>query len=196
MCGRIVQKSGPLDYVERIFPNLRRVFDDSAGPRYNIPPGTRPMAMHRLAGDFELERLPWGWRPHNSKYLMSNARLDKILANAWPWKLPTTHGSILVPADGWYEWKALIDEPKPPKQPYFIHAADGAPLYFAALSNWRRGAEKDEAHGFAIVTNDAAGGMVDVHDRRPVALPPDLAQQWLDPEFPTAEAVALLAEGR
>lgn len=196
MCGRIVQKSGPLDYVERIFPNLRRVFDDSAGPRYNIPPGTRPMAMHRLAGDFELERLPWGWRPHNSKYLMSNARLDKILANAWPWKLLTTHGRILVPADGWYERKALIDEPKPPKQPYFIHAADGAPLYFAALSNWRRGAEKDEAHGFAIVTNDAAGGMVDVHDRRPVALPPDLAQQWLDPEFPTAEAVALLAEGR
>lgn len=196
MCGRIVQKSGPVDYVERIFPNLRRVFDDSAGPRYNIPPGTRPVAMHRLAGDFELELLPWGWRPHNSKYLMSNARLDKILANAWPWKLLTTHGRILVPADGWYEWKALIDEPKPPKQPYFIHAADGAPLYFAALSNWRRGAEKDEAHGFAIVTNDAAGGMVDVHDRRPVALPPDLAQQWLDPEFPTAEAVALLAEGR
>lgn len=63
MCGRIVQKSGPLDYVERIFPNPRRVFDDPAGPRYNIPPGTRPMAMHRLAGDFELARLPWGWRP-------------------------------------------------------------------------------------------------------------------------------------
>lgn len=195
MCGRIVQKSGPLDYVERIFPNPRRVFDDPAGPRYNIPPGTRPLAMHRLAEDFELERLPWGWRPHNSKYLMSNARLDKILANAWPWKLLTAHGRILVPADGWYEWKALTDEPKPPKQPYFIHAADGAPLYFAALSNWRPGADKDEAHGFAIVTNDAAGGMVDVHDRWPVALPPHLAQQWLDPEFPTAEAVDLLADG-
>lgn len=89
MCGRIVQKSGPLDYVERIFPNPRRVFDDPAGPRYNIPPGIRPLAMHRLAGEFELGRLPWGWRPHNSKYLMSNARLDKILAGAWPWKMLT-----------------------------------------------------------------------------------------------------------
>lgn len=195
MCGRIVQKSGPLDYVERIFPNLRRVFDDPAGPRYNIPAGTRPLTMHRLAGDFELERLHWGWRPHNSKYLMSNARLDKILANSWPWKLLTARGRILVPADGWYEWKPLDDSPKPPKQPYYIHAKDDAPLYFAALSAWRAGAEKDAAHGFAIVTNDAAGGMVDVHDRRPVALPPDLAMHWMDPDFPTAQAIALLSEG-
>lgn len=37
--------------------------------------------------------------------------------------------------------------------------------------------------------------MIDVHDRRPVALPPDLALQWLDPEFPTAQSVALLADG-
>ncbi|ANY18486.1 SOS response-associated peptidase [Bordetella pseudohinzii] len=195
MCGRIVQKSGPLDYVERIFPNPRRLFDDPAGRRYNIPPGTRPMALHRLAGDLELERLHWGWRPHNSKYLMSNARLDKILANAWPWKLLTARGRILVPADGWYEWKPLADRPKPPKQPHYIHAADGAPLYFAALSNWRPDAEKDEVHGFAIVTNDAAGGMIDVHDRRPVALPPDLAARWIDPDIELAEARALLENG-
>ena len=45
MCGRIVQKSGPMDYVERIFPNQHQIFTDSAGPRYNVPPGTRP---HRL----------------------------------------------------------------------------------------------------------------------------------------------------
>ncbi|MFP3745623.1 hypothetical protein SB816_21350 [Achromobacter sp. SIMBA_011] len=52
---RIVQKSGPLDYVERIFPNPRRVFDDRAGPLYNIPAGTRPLTMHRLAGDFDAQ---------------------------------------------------------------------------------------------------------------------------------------------
>lgn len=195
MCGRIVQKSGPLDYVERIFPNLRRVFDDPAGPRYNIPPGTRPLTMHRLAGDFNVDRQWWTWRPSGSKYAMNCARLDKILGNKWPWKMLTGRGRILVPADGWYEWMPLGDGPKPPKQPYYIHATDNAPLFFAALSDWRPGAEKDEAHGFAIVTNDAAGGMVDVHDRRPVALPSDLAQQWLDTEFPTAEAVALLADG-
>ncbi|MFY1903040.1 hypothetical protein ACOTHZ_28835 [Achromobacter xylosoxidans] len=50
------------------------------------------MATHRLVGDFELERLHWSWRPHNSKGLMSNARLDKILAKAWPWRLLIAHG--------------------------------------------------------------------------------------------------------
>lgn len=195
MCGRIVQKSGPMDYVERLFPNPRRIFSDPAGRDYNIPPGRQPLAMHQLAGEFEVERLPWGWRPNNSKYLMSNARLDKILAGAWPWKMLTGRGRILVPADGWYEWKPLGDGPKPPKQPYFIHAKDNAPLFFAGLSDWKPGAEKDEAHGFAIVTNDAAGGMIDVHDRRPVALSPDLALQWMEPDLPTAQAVALLSQG-
>lgn len=37
--------------------------------------------------------------------------------------------------------------------------------------------------------------MIDVHDRRPVALPPDLAQQWMDPDCPTSEALALLERG-
>ena len=64
MCGRIVQKSGPLDYVERIFPNVHKIFSDPA--RYNIPPGTRPLTMHRLAGEFELDRQWWTWRPSGS----------------------------------------------------------------------------------------------------------------------------------
>ncbi|MFY3137919.1 SOS response-associated peptidase family protein [Achromobacter xylosoxidans] len=78
---------------------------------------------------------------------------------------------------------------KPAKKPYYIHATDNAPLFFADLSNWRPNAQKDEAHGFAIVTNDAAGGMIDVHDRRPVALPVDLAIHWMDPEFRTAQVM-------
>ncbi|KDD35390.1 SOS response-associated peptidase, partial [Bordetella bronchiseptica] len=178
MCGRIAQKSAPEDYVEILWPNARLIFDDVAGPRYNIPPGTKPLTMHRLAGGFEVDRQWWTWRPSGSKYAMNCARLDKILGNKWPWKLLTARGRILVPADGWYEWKALDSSPKPAKQPYFIHGA--GPLLFAGLSAWRPGAEMDEAHGFAIVTDDAQGGMVDVHDRRPVALPPELAREWVD----------------
>ena len=101
-----------------------------------------------------------------------------------------------MPADGWSEWKSLDGHgPQPEKQPFYIHAKDNSPLFFAALSNWRPGAEKDEAHGFAIVTNDAAGGMIDVHDRRPVALPPDIALQWLDLELTAPQAIRLLEQG-
>lgn len=54
-------------------PHPRRIFSDPAGPDYNIPPDRQPLAMHQLAGEFEVERLPWGWRPNNSKYLMPDA---------------------------------------------------------------------------------------------------------------------------
>ncbi|MNW02816.1 putative SOS response-associated peptidase YedK [compost metagenome] len=37
--------------------------------------------------------------------------------------------------------------------------------------------------------------MVDIHARRPVALPPDIARCWADPWFPTVDARALLNEG-
>ncbi|HHX1499049.1 SOS response-associated peptidase family protein [Pseudomonas aeruginosa] len=42
-------------------------------------------------------------------------------------------------------------------------------------------AEQAEQHGFVIITADSAGGMVDIHDRRPVVLSPELAREWLDP---------------
>jgi len=31
-----------------------------------------------------------------------------------------------------------------------------------------------------IISADSAGGMVDIHDRRPVVLAPELALEWLD----------------
>jgi putative SOS response-associated peptidase YedK len=39
-----------------------------------------------------------------------------------------------------------------------------------------------------IITADSAGGMVDIHDRRPVVLTPELAREWLDPATSKARA--------
>jgi putative SOS response-associated peptidase YedK len=39
-----------------------------------------------------------------------------------------------------------------------------------------------------IITADSAGGMVDIHDRRPVVLTPELAREWLDPATPKKRA--------
>ena len=36
---------------------------------------------------------------------------------------------------------------------------------------------------------------MDIHARRPVALPPDVARRWIDPSYPTTDARALLNEG-
>ena len=146
MCGRIVQKSGPLDYVERIFPT---------STRYSA---TRPAALQHPAGHASTHNAPARRRVRAGPAVVDLAPerfevRDELRAARQDRRGKMAvedahgHGRILVPADGWYEWKALTDEPKPPKQPYYIHAADNTPLFFAALSNWRAGAEKDEAHG-------------------------------------------------
>lgn len=48
--------------------------------------------------------------------------------------------------------------------------------------------------GFVIVTQDVEGGMVDIHDRRPVVLKPEDAWRWMAPETPVEEA-AHIAQG-
>ena len=48
-----------------------------------------------------------------------------------------------------------------------------------------------------IITADSAGDMVNIHDRRPVTLSPELAREWLDPATPMDRAeqmVMLLGE--
>lgn len=45
-----------------------------------------------------------------------------------------------------------------------------------------------------IITADSAGGMVDIHDRRPVTLLPELAKEWLDPATPKERAEQIVLE--
>ena len=43
-----------------------------------------------------------------------------------------------------------------------------------------------------ILTADAQGGLVDVHDRRPVVLSPELAREWLYSETSKEQAEQLV----
>lgn len=50
------------------------------------------------------------------------------------------------------------------------------------------GAEPGELDGFAVVTTASESGMVDIHDRTPVVLPPDVAREWLETGLPSERA--------
>ncbi|MNJ33690.1 putative SOS response-associated peptidase YedK [compost metagenome] len=74
-----------------------------------------------------------------------------------------------------------------------IRRRDGRPSLCAGIGQFsahtgQPGEEPNEHDGFVIITADSAGGMVDVHDRRPVVLAPDLAREWLDPAMPKEQA--------
>jgi len=57
------------------------------------------------------------------------------------------------------------------------------PLYLAALASEGIEAEFRSANGSTIVTADAQGGMVDVHDQRSVMLTAADSAAWLAPDL-------------
>ena len=75
----------------------------------------------------------------------------------------------LVPADGFYEWKAV----GPGKQPYYVRAKSGAPLAFAGLWETWIGPNGEEMETATIVTTRANRTLADIHERMPVIVAPD-----------------------
>ena len=84
----------------------------------------------------------------------------------------------LVPADAFYEWKAVADG----KQPHAIARTDGAPLAFAGLWEGWRDPAGEVLRTFTIATTAANDDMAQLHDRMPMILEPDEWPVWLGEE--------------
>lgn len=94
-------------------------------------------------------------------------------------------------ADGWYEWKKDPKDPKR-KQPYFIRLKSKEPMFFAAIGQFRPTThEPREDDGFVIITAASDAGIIDIHDRRPLVLPPDVAREWINPELSEGRAAEI-----
>ncbi|MFV3415346.1 SOS response-associated peptidase [Pseudomonas sp. NY15436] len=192
MCGRVAQYDSWADLVAIMRLPGPDMLKEPIEPRYNVAPTTQTLLMVNDEGTLIGERVRWGWRPHwaKDKPAPINARLEKVAHGPffraiWP------HRAI-CPVSGWYEW---VDEGGPKRQPYFIRRRDRYACLSAAIGQFPAGDREPAEHdGFVIITADAQGGMVDVHDRRPVVLSPELAAEWLDPATPKerAEQIALL----
>jgi hypothetical protein len=81
----------------------------------------------------------------------------------------------LVPADAFYDWKALADR----KQPYAIARTDGTPLAFAGLWEAWRSPEGEVLRTFTILTTAANSDMAQLHNRMPVILEEEDWCGWL-----------------
>ena len=188
MCGRFVITSAPaairqaFAYVDQ--PNFPA--------RYNIAP-TQPIPVVILdngARRFRLMR--WGLLPSwvkdpRSFTLLINARAETVRDKP-AFRNAFRRRRCLVPADGYYEWKAGGVR----KQPYFIHPADGGPIGFAALWETWTGPNGEELDTVAIVTTAATGGLAELHDRVPVTILGEDFARWLDPDESAADDAAAL----
>jgi putative SOS response-associated peptidase YedK len=189
MCGRFTLEL-TAHFYDR-FQITNRL--DSLIPRYNIAPGQLvPVVIAQSLNRVVLMR--WGLMPHWAKdqktaYKMINARIE-TLTQSPAYRGLLARNRCLVPASGYYEWKADGTT----KTPYYIHPAAGSFVAFAGLYNTWMGPDGREIPTCTIVTRDADDMMARLHHRMPVVLAQEDEQAWLDPALtaPT-QAVAILA---
>lgn len=163
-------------------------------PRYNVAPTQPiPVVVHdNGARHFRLMR--WGLIPSWVKdprqfTLLINARSETVLEKP-AFRNAIRRRRCLVPADGYYEWTTDGKH----KQPYFIHARDGAPIGFAAVSETWMGPNGEELDTVAIITTAASAEMAMLHERVPVTIAPDDYARWLDCSEDDAGPVMTLLE--
>jgi len=198
MCGRYSIYESMDHYLRQLSLDLVVIngYDHEAINRYNVAPSTRVEIIRQVGDGLIVDRVKWGWSPFWAKGKRPdpiNARAEtvvtgKFFSGLWP------EGRALAPANGWFEW---IPDPADPKrkQPYYITSADGGPLYFAALAEVHGNIEADERDGFVIITAAADQGLIDIHDRKPLVLRPELAQEWLAPATSAQRASAIVEQG-
>jgi putative SOS response-associated peptidase YedK len=96
-----------------------------------------------------------------------------------------------VPLDGWYEWTADECRQVKSKQPYYVHATDGAPVWLAGLHDCWEGPD-GPVHTFTLITCDVSPSLAWLHDRMPVVLDAEALAAWLAPPGSASEPLAAL----
>ncbi|MBM3555961.1 MAG: SOS response-associated peptidase [Alphaproteobacteria bacterium] len=188
MCGRY-SLTTPLEALIQAFAFVER---PNLPPRFNIAP-TQPVPVITRGGDGlrHVAFMRWGLVPSWAKEIrdppLINARSDSV-ASKPAFRAAFRRHRALMPADGFYEWKAE----KSGKQPYRLTLADGSPFAIAALAETWTSADGGEIPSVALITVDANPTAAAIHDRMPAILPLDAIGPWLDPQTEAKDLLALL----
>jgi putative SOS response-associated peptidase YedK len=181
MCGRYATSRSAAD--------LSALFDaeDETGgvlaADYNVAP-TDPVPLVRESASQHkrvLQAARWGLVPHWAKdprqgARMINARAETV-ATASAFAQSFASRRCLIPADGWYEWRK---QEGGGKQPYFLTPKDGSVMAFAGVwSTWRAPGASEGLLTCSIITTEAVGDLVLIHDRMPYPLAPQRWDRWL-----------------
>lgn len=151
---------------------------------YNVAPTTFQPVIRasKETGERELVAMRWGLVPYFAKSVAEfkgfstiNAQAEMLTSRAM-WRVPFERRRCLVPADGFYEWKALDAKMR---QPYAFAMRSGEPFAFAGL--WDAWKEPDGGwlQSFAIITTDPNELTTTVHTRMPAILKPSEYDRWL-----------------
>jgi putative SOS response-associated peptidase YedK len=181
MCGRFPQSRPIQRYMEEVYPEWRDEPAESRAPTWNLAPSTLAWTIRAIDSQPKPSLLKWGFSDGVTTKGMApiNARIetaDELYLFRDSWK----QRRCLVPADGWYEWKAEGTG----KQPYYFTRRDGKPVFFAGI--W-------SGNTFATITMAADGELAEVHNRKPVTMDTPEAREWLHGRPVVAKSLIPLA---
>jgi putative SOS response-associated peptidase YedK len=190
MCGRYTITSAP----EAIRALFRYQEQPNFPARYNVAP-TQPIPIVRVTeGQRHFALVRWGLLPSWVKdpktfTLLINARGESVIDKP-AFRAAMKRRRCLIPADGFYEWKAVGSR----KQPYFVKLKSGAPMALAGLWECWTGPNGEELETAAIVTTEANRTLGAIHGRMPVIVPPEAFDLWLNcTDVDARTAAALIA---
>ena len=207
MCGRFVSSSSP--------DKIAEYFDASfaAEPltaNFNVAPTNDVYGVVAAPGsagaEREVQAFHWGLVPTWAKDTKISSKLinarSETIADKPAFRSSFTKHRMIIPMDGFYEWKRDMDTGeltkagKPVKQPFFIHSTTGEPLAVAGVwATWRDKSQGPDApwlHSCSVVTTSANHTMEAVHNRMPVMLPASAWAAWLDPDNHDVEQLTAL----
>jgi putative SOS response-associated peptidase YedK len=144
------------------------------------------------------EDMIWGLIPKYSKdekpdhYAVFNKRGESFFEGSKYFFSLLTSQRCVVVLDGFYEWKIIAGK----KQPYYVHFS-GKPMLMAAIWENFSSCYEDERRKcvtktFSIVTSEPSSCFKTIHNRQPVFLTDDQAEDWMDPLTPVQKLLEII----
>ncbi len=187
MCGRYALHQHPgvvaLQFGVGMVPEFK--------PRYNIAPSTDILIVQddpetgRTADLYRWGLIP-GWAKDASiGSKLANARGETV-AEKPSFRSAFKRWRCLVPASGFYEWKAVGGK----KQPYYIRPTVEEMFGLAGITELWKGPD-GPIHTVSLITTEPNELMRTIHDRMPVIIPSGDYCDWLDTENQDTESLKM-----
>lgn len=184
MCGRYALYD--TDSIERRFSvKVKKPIK----PNFNVAPTQHMPVIRNIDGSKELELMYWGIPRMIGKDLVKeiiNTRSDKAFSGFW--KKQVTKQRVLIPANGFYEWRKTKDG----KTPYFIELPSEELYAFAGIWNSWKDKDGNVFNAYSIMTSEPNKEMKFVHDRMPVILHKEDEEKWLKEDLSEDEIQEML----
>jgi len=168
MCGRYTLFSDTeMDDIRDIIEEVQRKTNGEIKTGEIFPTDVAPILLQEQ-NRITPEPVKWGFPGFNGKGIIINARCETAMGKPMFRKSVYTKRCV-IPSTGFYEWSHDKE-----KRKYLFNLPETQALYMAGLYN-----EFDGERRFVILTTDANASMQEIHNRMPIVLNRESANQWI-----------------